>query len=179
MLDLVVALAQFLCIVVLVYGAILTLLHRGCVDAARATYDPLSGHEWLRKDLAAIRRCYVGSAADLTDGSPPDLLAEGRSLASKESNCSPITETYVPVSQSSSAQQSWRALPLQPHTPQASFLRQGTYSPLRRPPGLLSQSRVLSITRVSFRPPRVSTTARSQHSKLEINAGSAADNEQR
>src|SRR3954471_5243998 len=123
MLDLVVALAQFLCIVVLVYGAILTLLHRGCVDAARATYDPLSGHEWLRKDLAAIRRCYVGSAADVTDGSPLDLLTESPSFASQESRCSPITEIYVPVAPSSSAQQSWRALPLQRHTPQASFLR--------------------------------------------------------
>lgn len=47
MLDLLVALAQFACLIGLAYGAFLCLTHRGIADDLRAQYDPISGPEWL------------------------------------------------------------------------------------------------------------------------------------
>lgn len=47
MLDLLVALAQFACLIGLAYGAFLCLTHHDCVYDLRAQYDPISGPEWL------------------------------------------------------------------------------------------------------------------------------------
>jgi hypothetical protein len=47
MLDILLAAGQFLCVMGLVYGVVLTLLHRDCLDGLRAEYNPLAGHDRL------------------------------------------------------------------------------------------------------------------------------------
>ena len=47
MLDILVAAGQFLSVMGLVYGVVLTLMHRDCVDALRSEHDPRSGHDRL------------------------------------------------------------------------------------------------------------------------------------
>ena len=47
MLDFLFALGQFLCLIGLFYGLVLTIAHGDCVDTMRAQYDPIVGHEWL------------------------------------------------------------------------------------------------------------------------------------
>jgi hypothetical protein len=47
MVDLLFALGQFLSVIALLYGLILTVAHRDCVDEMRSSYDPITGHDWL------------------------------------------------------------------------------------------------------------------------------------
>jgi hypothetical protein len=47
MLDFLFAVGQFLCLLGLLYGLILTVVHRDCVDSLRRHYDPIIGHDWL------------------------------------------------------------------------------------------------------------------------------------
>jgi hypothetical protein len=47
MVDILFAVGQFLCVVGLLYGLVLTVAHRDCVDDLRAHYDPVAGHDWL------------------------------------------------------------------------------------------------------------------------------------
>ena len=47
MVDFLFALGQFFCVLGLIYGLILTIAHRDCVDSLRPHYDPIVGHDWL------------------------------------------------------------------------------------------------------------------------------------
>jgi hypothetical protein len=47
MLDLLFALGQFLSVIALLYGLILTVAHHDCIDEMRSSYDPITGHDWL------------------------------------------------------------------------------------------------------------------------------------
>ena len=48
MLDFLLALLQFSCVLGLLYWVILVTAHGDCVDAMRPYYDPIAGHDWLR-----------------------------------------------------------------------------------------------------------------------------------
>ena len=53
MLDFLVAVAQFVCFLGLLYGAFLWLAHGDSVDRLRSYYDPISGHDWLEQNRYA------------------------------------------------------------------------------------------------------------------------------
>jgi hypothetical protein len=48
MIDFLFAAGQFLCFGGLLYGLVLTIVHRDCTDSLGAPYDPLLGHDWLK-----------------------------------------------------------------------------------------------------------------------------------
>ena len=48
MLDFLFAVGQLLCVVGLLYGCVMSIVHRDCVDSLRAHYDPIIGHDWLK-----------------------------------------------------------------------------------------------------------------------------------
>ena len=48
MVDFLFAVGQLLCVVALLYGCVMSIVHRDCVDSLRAHYDPIIGHDWLK-----------------------------------------------------------------------------------------------------------------------------------
>ena len=56
MVDFLVAVAQLLCVLGLIYGGLLVLMHADCVDEMRSRYDPIAGHDWLDKPASAAAR---------------------------------------------------------------------------------------------------------------------------
>ena len=76
------AVGQFLCVLGLLYGLILTIAHRDCVDTLRAHYDPIAGHDWLsftivertrRPPPAAPETARNASRADAVGSATPCL----------------------------------------------------------------------------------------------------------
>ena len=68
MLDFLVALAQFACLIGLGYGAFLCFAHHDCVDDLRAHYDPISRHDWLalKPDERELQLRVVGMTPEET-----------------------------------------------------------------------------------------------------------------
>ena len=56
MLDFLFAAGQFVCSIGLLYGLILTIAHRDCVDTLPPHWDPIAGHEGLTIRVAPYRR---------------------------------------------------------------------------------------------------------------------------
>ncbi len=72
MLDFLFALIQFLCLLGLLYGALLCLVHRDCVDSLRSPYDPLIGHDWIDKPPVVLP---TRSAPQPPEEAPDERLA--------------------------------------------------------------------------------------------------------
>ena len=62
MLDLLSALGQFVSVIALMYGLILTIAHHDCIDELRSRYDPITGHDWLAIRAQPSRQCVQADA---------------------------------------------------------------------------------------------------------------------
>ena len=64
MVDFLFAVGQFLCVLGLLYGLILTIAHCDCADTLRAHYDPIAGHDWLSITIEERNRRSPAAAAE-------------------------------------------------------------------------------------------------------------------
>jgi len=79
MLDFLFATGQFVCCIGLLYGLILTIAHRDCVDTLPPHWDPIAGHEGLEIRVAPYRRHEpLPSSPDSRNKAAPSLA--GRSI---------------------------------------------------------------------------------------------------
>ena len=76
MLDFLFALGQFFCVIGLIYGLLLAVVHAECVDAMRSSYDPIAGHEWSATRMPDMPAGVTSEYGDHALNSDQKVLSE-------------------------------------------------------------------------------------------------------